>query len=385
MRRIVSVGIVVVLLQLMSPGAQAAPRLQCGAVITRSTTLKADLTCPTGTALQVESDGPAVVLDLGGHRLRGSGTATGIVASRGAGSGAITVRHGSVTGFSTGISLDYAAGSRVEDVTVVGPGSTEADSVGVRVFTSPTFVLDDVSVKGFARGLQVWDAGGGQVRSSTFSGNATAVLLTPSVLTFKVVRSRVRDNLVGFRLSQSAMTLVSSRVTGNDTGISLFQSGATVRRTTVADNGTGIYGSSNDSNISLSDSTVRDNGTGVRLVRFGLRDADNVIEDSTFKDNSGPGLVVDVVNSRKTSALRISGNRFLDNGDTPVDVGVPGVSDQGAAIRVPEDNGSVLVADNDARRNGGTGIDAVGVTDGGGNTARGNDGPSQCSGVVCHR
>lgn len=385
MGRVVSTAIVVALLMLMSPAAQAAPRLQCGALVTKSTKLTADLTCPTGVALQVETDGAAIVLDLGGHQVKSSGAEVGIRAAQRDGSGTVTVRNGSVKGFATGISLTRAPGTSVKHVTVSGPGSTTPATVGVTVSASPGYALDHVTIKGFRRGLQVQAGDGGRVRDSTLSGNGIAVALTPTVLSLTVVRSRISDNEQGFGLSQSAMTLVDSKVTRNGVGISLFQSRATIRDSRIADNGTGIYGESNDSGLQLSGSTVRDNGTGVRLVGFGLRGADNVIERNTIADNGGPGLVVDLAQNRGAPALRIAGNRFLDNGAAPVDAGIPDVSDQGAAIRVPVDAASVVVADNDARRNAGIGIDAVGASDGGGNTARSNDGALQCRGVVCGR
>lgn len=385
MRRIVLLVLAVVLLGLAAPAAQAAPRLACGAVVTESTKLKGDLVCPTGPALRIEPDGAPVVLDLGGHKVKGSGTGVGIAVSANGVSGAVTVRKGTVSGFATGISVAYAPGTRIDHVKLEGPGSTVAGSVGVAVKASPAYVLDHVTVTEFRNGLQVQAGDGGRVSRSTLAHNGTAVSLTPTVASLTVVRSRIRDNEQGFVLSQSAVTVVRSQVTRNGVGLSLFQSRATVRRSTIADNDTGIDGYSFESGIALSDSTVRDNGTGVRLVEYGLRGTANVIEGNTIKGNDGPGLVLDLQRSLGTPTLRIADNRFLDNGDDPVDVGVPGVSDQGLAVRVTEGAGSVVVADNQARRNAGIGIDTVGVTDGGGNTARSNGGTSQCVGVVCTR
>ncbi|GAA3555107.1 hypothetical protein GCM10022197_07830 [Microlunatus spumicola] len=233
--------------------------------------------------------------------------------------------------------------------------------------------------------MKVTSADGGQLSRSTLSANGTAVSLTPTVHTFTAERSRIRDNDRGFALSQSAMTLLDSQVTRNGIGIRLFQSGATVRSSTIAGNDTGIDGSADASNIDLSGSVVRANGVGVRLLGFGLRGAANAIESNTFKGNGGPGLVVDLEHSNAGAALRIAENTFVDNGAAPVEVGLPGVSDQGAAIRVAADDASVVVSDNQARGNAGIGIDVVGATDGGGNTARDNDGSSQCVGVVCGR
>ena len=384
MRRIVVLGVAVALLSLSGPAAQAAPRLACGAVITQSTRLQHDLVCPTGPALQIEPDGAPVVLDLGGHTVRGTGT--GIVVGPTGASTPVTVRNGAVTGFSAAVSLTYAPGTRLQDVKLVGPGRTATGSAGVAPKASPGYVLDHVDVSGFTNGLLVVAADGGRVSGSTFSGNGTAVALTPSVYSLDVVRSRVRDNDQGFALSQSTMTLVDSEVSRNGVGLSLFQSGVTVRRTTIAHNRTGIVGSSSQSRIDLTASTVRSNGAGVLLVGYGLRGTNNLIEGNSFRGNGGPGLVVDLdERNPATASLKISDNRFRNNGATPVDVGVAGVSDQGLAVRAGMNSVSVVVADNQARRNAGIGIDAVGVVDGGGNTARGNGGATQCVGVVCSR
>ncbi|GAA3555116.1 hypothetical protein GCM10022197_07840 [Microlunatus spumicola] len=147
MRRIVLLGLAVVLLGFMAPAAQAAPRLACGATITTSTKLKADLVCPSGTALQVKPDGAPVVLDLGGHQIKGSGV--GVAISGLGNAGLATVRNGVLTGFARGVLMSDSPGSRLKDLKLVGPGSDQADSVGVEVFTSPTFVLDGVTIKGY--------------------------------------------------------------------------------------------------------------------------------------------------------------------------------------------------------------------------------------------
>src|SRR5690349_11685462 len=77
-----------------APAAAAAAPVQCGAVLTASTTLRANLTC-TGDGLVIGADG--ITLNLGGHTVRGSGTGAGIRIDTPRQN--ITVKNGTVSGF----------------------------------------------------------------------------------------------------------------------------------------------------------------------------------------------------------------------------------------------------------------------------------------------
>ena len=105
MRRLGLLALAVVASVLVvTPGGITAPPVlpaaaSCGSMITRDTTLSTDLIgCLDGFIVT----GP-VTLDLGGHRVAGTGQGVGILAIGGA-----TVINGAVTGFASGLVLEGA-------------------------------------------------------------------------------------------------------------------------------------------------------------------------------------------------------------------------------------------------------------------------------------
>jgi parallel beta-helix repeat protein len=99
------------------PPPPPPPTATCGQEITQSTTLTADLTCPTGPALIVAADN--IVLDLGGHTVSGNPNATspgpGILLRNVKG---CTVRNGTVQRFGAGIVVAGGANNAVQSVVV---------------------------------------------------------------------------------------------------------------------------------------------------------------------------------------------------------------------------------------------------------------------------
>lgn len=94
-------------------------KVSCGAVITADTTLTSNLTC-SGSALQVT--GP-VVLDLGGHTIKGKGIGTGVTLT---GAEGAVVTGGTVTGFEDGVDVNTWQ-ARVHDMTI-----TKNSSAGIQ-------------------------------------------------------------------------------------------------------------------------------------------------------------------------------------------------------------------------------------------------------------
>src|SRR3954454_6056172 len=110
-------------------GHGSTPKVRCGQVITRDTTLRKDLLDCPGTALTIGADG--VTLDLGGHVVDGTNApgGEGIAVD---GHPHATIVHGTVRDFRlNGIALRDAPGSAVRDVTVrrIGAGGQEGEDV----------------------------------------------------------------------------------------------------------------------------------------------------------------------------------------------------------------------------------------------------------------
>jgi hypothetical protein len=100
------IGLVALALLLVPATAQAQP--SCGDTITQDTTLTADLACDgtgyLGAALKI-SGAADITLDLGGHTLTGNGSFVGIAMGY---SQNMTIRHGTVTGFTIGLFLSHS-------------------------------------------------------------------------------------------------------------------------------------------------------------------------------------------------------------------------------------------------------------------------------------
>lgn len=104
-------------------GEARGTAVTCGATLTASVTLAADLSCPgSGVALTVGRDG--VVVNLNGHALLGNGTGgtDGISVD---GRKGITIENGTVDDFATDVSVQNNAGvritnARIAHATVVG-------------------------------------------------------------------------------------------------------------------------------------------------------------------------------------------------------------------------------------------------------------------------
>ncbi len=145
-------------------GALGLPELQgvagaevgCGAVITRSTTLRADVGPCSGDGLVITANG--VRLNLGGHRVFGTaaqGTSVGI---RLAGVTNVTVVNGSVDNFDAG-------------VLVVRGGANTIRSVTAHDNNSNQFVADNVDLGQFGDGILILGSRDNRIIGNTVRDN----------------------------------------------------------------------------------------------------------------------------------------------------------------------------------------------------------------------
>jgi uncharacterized protein (TIGR03437 family) len=189
-----------------------ASGVTCGQTITANTTLNADLSCPSDAeyALAIGAGvfGPSlgasnITLDLGGHVLSGSGL--GVVADFVNG---VTIKNGTIEGFSTGVSIQNASNVTLENLSVVNLQSTDPaqaivgisidSSTGVVVrdsqfaFASMVFGKDAVDVYGSSVAIDNIVATGGGV-GVDFNGTCNPVQSPSSgeVLNSRFVESRM--------------------------------------------------------------------------------------------------------------------------------------------------------------------------------------------------
>ncbi|MFC8193319.1 right-handed parallel beta-helix repeat-containing protein [Cellulomonas sp. NPDC057328] len=341
---------------LVAPPASAAPpQPACGDTLTVDTALRADLTCAAGPGLRLAA---GVTLDLRGHTLRGPGDGVGVeVAS----AGAVGVRNGTVTGWGVGL--------RTYGVEGTGTGPLTVDRMRFRDNGDGL----DVS----ATQLGEWAKPTTIMRSTITGSSDTAVEAAWSV-PVTIDRTTLADNRFGLRADGGDTVVTGSRLLRHEQAISIYEGSVNVRDTSFDDNATGITAAS-VAVVTVADSRFTGSGTAVDgtwafLDVAGSRFTANTtavviggygasVDGSTFRAN-GTGVTL----GTPSATGSVTGNVFRLNGD---------------GIRLEPGDAGIEVGGNDVRRSTGWGIYAPGVTDLGGNVARGNGNEPQCVGVVC--
>jgi len=203
------------------------------------------------------------------------------------------------------------------------------------------------------------------VKNGTVQEFQFGVLMTESDRS-TVSRLTVSDSLSnGIIFIRSNGCLIEKSTGARNAGgsINLLQSqGCSVEKNnlteTFADRSSGILLFQSNNNL-----VSKNSATGAFRAGVELGTADfNVVDKNDVFGNTD-GLVV--FDSNGTQVTHNNADRNFDDG---IDI----------------ENASTFVAQNSASFNGDLGIEAVlGVTDGGGNRARGNGNPAQCAGVAC--
>ncbi|MBO9554522.1 right-handed parallel beta-helix repeat-containing protein [Cellulomonas sp.] len=345
-----------------TPTVASASPVACGATLTADTTLTADLRCPgANPALELAT---GVTLDLGGHAIVGNGTGTGVLApAEGA-----TVRNGTLRGW------DVAVTNRWAD--------PDAET------TALTLVVEDARLAGNRVGLQThgetfgWGWAPAEVRRTTFSGNGTGIDLTWYGRA-TVEGATFKDNGTGISSDASGVQISGTAFRRNTQALSGYETGFTVDTSTFTRNTDGIR-VAGTSSLTLLDSTISGSGTAVDAALAYL-----VIQRSTISGNTTGVLAEPAGGTIQGTTFRGNGTAFsatvapfawdLVLQDNVVVRGGDGIVVQATG----EDWTALKLGGNRVDGNTGWGIYAPGVTDLGGNTARGNGNEPQCTGVVC--
>jgi parallel beta-helix repeat protein len=352
----------------------APPPPKCGDTITTDTTLHRDLVNCPNNGIIIGADG--ITLDLNGHTIHGDAAPfsgchprtevcdVGVVND---GHDRVTVTHGSVSGFDGGVGmggnrnryLDLSASRNrfyglglfgsaknlVRNSSATGAFGHEGDGVilfgshDVRILhnsfrnnvhagiVSPKSNHNLIKGNSFSKnddeGLLIEGGKGNQVRGNRFSGNGGGITLGPGIRNV-ISRNRVSGGRDGIRIEQGHGNLVANNV--------------------VVD--------------------ARRAGIRLGIPHPFLGGADNVVRGNLVKDSRVDGYLV---NAKDDHSL-LRHNTARRAGDDGFDV----------------ESRSAKLTKNLALRNGDLGIAAVrGVTDGGGNVARHNGDPRQCTHIVC--
>lgn len=242
MRRVFRVLAVVVLSVLLAaPGVAAAapPRavtVPCGAVLTTSVRLAADVVCPSGGGVTLAADG--IELNLNGHALVGPGSG---VAGAGVEVAAldVVVRNGTIR--------DWAVGVRAQTEDY----SSDLDRPAVR-----SALVREVRLDRNSTGAAAGHEGALQVRGSRLTGNRTGGS-SQFGGRLRVENSTVEENGGGLR------------------SFAVARGGLTVRNSTIRDNTSAGVSCGQDGRYDVVGSTLQRNGVGLHVFQCNGQVADS--------------------------------------------------------------------------------------------------------------
>jgi parallel beta-helix repeat protein len=396
---------------LLGSGAAAAggPAIRCGATITKSTKLTADLLSCPATGLVIGADG--ITLDLGGHTISGT-NADGGEGVANDGHAGVQIRNGKISGFRlNGVGLRGAQGNVVRGLVIrdIGAGGAEGEAVsaGILVKDSPgaKILSNDVSngVEAYqSDGADVLGSKGSVVRGNTLSGNNWNGLALIESAGSRIADNELSDNgnngtevnggsdstwVVGNRAdgntsfgivagSATGLRITGNSATGNDTGLFFFDlHDSLINLNKAIGNNEGLdlmggqFGS--DGNRVIGNTASRNRSAGIGIASGA---DNNIVSGNVANENKGPVGEGGGIYVAASTGNQLFGNTANGNLDTGI-----GVFEDTAG----DSAGNSLKA-NTTNRNKGHGIDAVtGSIDGGGNHAAGNWLQPQCVNVVC--
>jgi hypothetical protein len=359
---------------LVGPGRALASHVDCGDTITADTTLDSDLLdCPNDGIIIGADD---VTLDLNGHMIDGDGTpfagcTQGEICDGGVvddGHDGVTVRHGSVREFSVGVAAFGARHTRV-----LGISSSTNRFAGILFFKCARSVVRNSSGNGSTHregeGLFVLNSRQIRVLNSSFRRNAhvgikpigsTNSLIKGNVLAHNGDEALLMEGGEGFEIRHN-------RLVRNGAGITLGPgSHNVIKRNYVSRGRDGIRIEKGHGNLVAHNVVVGAHRAGIRLgiTHPFLGGAHNTVRRNLVRDSHLDGFLINAKDDHSVLKHNIAKRA----GDDGFDV----------------ESRSAKLTSNRAVRNGDLGINAVrGVGDGGGNVARHNGDPRQCTNIAC--
>jgi hypothetical protein len=116
--------------------------VSCGQVLTRDTTLKADLDCSTSESNGIEIGADGITVDLGGHTITGAGADDGYEGVENSGYSDVTVENGGIAGFKDAFLLTNVARMTIDGVKMRTTGETDSNGV-VSTYGSGLMITDN--------------------------------------------------------------------------------------------------------------------------------------------------------------------------------------------------------------------------------------------------
>ena len=150
--------------------SQEAFCLNCGETIRQNMTLKSDLNC-SGHGIVIAEGG--IVLDLGGHTIKGPGRggwvwpgrALSSVGIRVRGKKNVTIRNGRITNFATAILLENSQGVTVQGITTV------SNHFGIYLYRGSGNLINAANISNNVYGLHLQDSRENHITGSLIFGS----------------------------------------------------------------------------------------------------------------------------------------------------------------------------------------------------------------------
>jgi hypothetical protein len=377
--RLVSIAVFVVLAvagcMAFADSAARAAKVDCGDTIKKDTTLHKDLVnCPNNGILIGANN---VTLDLKGHTIDGNGTPDAGCDPRihfcdiGVAFGlhrGITVEHGSIHEFEGGVALFRARRARL-----LGLSTSRDHFSGIGMFGSFRILIKNCSgdrtTAREGNGLGLFESHRIRVLNSSFRRNVHA-----GIKTIDSTNALIRRNVLARNGDEGILMeggedhrIRQNRFLRNGGGITLGPGiHNVIARNRVSGGHDGIRIEKGHGNLVAHNVVVHTRRAGIRLgIKHPLLGgAHNLVRGNLVRDSHVDGFLV----GRKDNRSLLAGNVARGSGDDGFDV-------EGRSAKLKE---------NRAVRNADLGIQAVrGVNDGGGNVARHNGDPRQCTNIAC--
>jgi nitrous oxidase accessory protein NosD len=358
-------------------GQASAAQVGCGDTITTDTTLHHDLiNCPDN-GIVIGANG--ITLDLNGHTIDGDGTPAGgcDVATEFCDVGVVNFRHDGVT-VKDGSLRQFGGAVNffgpLRHNRLLGISASRSADVGIQLFkTSRSLIRDSSANRSISRqlgfGLALYSTRHVRVVGNSFRHNAG-----DAVHTVDSNRNLIKANLMarnggeGFLLEGgSGFRIRHNRLVRNGAGITLGPgSHNVIKRNHVFHGHEGIRIEKGHGNLVAHNVVADARRAGIRLgiKHPRLGGAHNIVRRNVVRDSHVDGFLV----GKKDRHSLLKRNVAKGAGDDGFDI----------------QSRSTTLTRNRALRNADLGIEAVpSVIDGGGNRARDNGDPRQCTNIVC--
>ena len=359
--------------------AAGAKQPGCGDTITADTTLHKDLiNCPNNGIVIGANN---ITLNLNGHRIDGDGTEFGGCDPRAEicdsgvvndGHDGVTVKHGRVREFGVGVLLGTSTTrGRVRHNRLLDISSSRNLFFGFVVASTSRSLVRNISSSGNVApegdGMGLFDADHVQVLHSSFRHNPG-----PGIHVGGSTDNLIKGNL----FARDGIAVLLEEADGNRVRGNRVNRGAgilvgpgnhnVIARNRVSRAVDSIAIEKGNGNLVVRNVVLGARKTGIRLAitHPSLGGANNVVRRNLVRASGGDGFHV----YPKDRHSLLQRNIAIGSGDDGFDI----------------EGGATKLTNNHATRSSDLGFEAVrGVVDGGGNRARHNDDPRQCTNIAC--